>query len=614
MIIKRHYTLLVLSIYAMFLSCASLIPYPQIKSETHPYVLDYTVSPTNVDSVINVKLELNGNLPECSRFLFPIQIPGAYEIKEYRKFIKNLKVTNINGTNVKYAIPDDSSSFEFLEPTIVKSLSYDVIHTFGSKKDSISGSSGTVFKKNLWHISPHAVFGFFKETEHKAIRIKLDVPEHWITGTSLMRDSSGYYYASDYSDLLTGQILSGDLTHKTFSYGNSNYYIYSYSGNPGFNAKELKGIFKDAVEDADNFLGGFPTKDYVFLVMNFPKKAGLFGTGALEYLKSSFYTICSYNISDVENTIGKIVRHELFHVLAPLSLKGREISDMDYITPHPVKNLWFYEGLTQWATFKMRLMNNSFTTKDYLNIVRNNLMVSQLSRDTCSLIELSENTFENRKGFVDIYRRGFILGTMLDLYIIQKTSGKETLRTVLLKMRDKYPINMPFETDSIYSILASLSHPDVKRFCIKYINNNEPFPIETIFNNVGITYNALDDHPILKSDFDFFSVPVQNTGRFVIQGFYPSAEKNNPFKKGDTLISIDDSEIIKGQPCLPLNKLLTSVPGRAFSMKLKRGDKFINVIDKSVVCYRRHTFKQDEFTGIEQQRLFDIWRHESMFF
>lgn len=604
-------SLQLLIIVIIYISCAPNIPYPLIAPNSYNYSVDYLVFPTKVDSIISVVINFHNNQVMSEKFQFPSQIPGSYELEDFRNYIRDIKVTDNNGKSAILSKSNrDKSSFDFTEPMKVKKISYNIKHTYKSASDTISTSSGTLFNEDLWHISPHAVFGFLPELINEPIRVKINIPENWKIGTALSLDSLGYYSAKDYHELIASPILCGKLTTRSFMYNNNNFFIYNYSNNPYINAREIEDIIEESVEDVDYFLNGFPVDNYVFLIMNFPRSNNNVKTGALEYPKSSFYSIRGYDMEEVESSLSWISRHELFHVLTPLSIRGEEVHNLDYINPLEVQHLWFYEGLTQWATYKMRLMNNSMTTKEFLRKFKVDLIQSDFKQDTSSLINLSIASLYNKDEFVNIYRRGFLLGTMLDFEIIRKTDGATTLRKVLLKMKELYPKNKPFPSDSLFDIIASLSHPDIKTFCIKYIRENEPLPIKKLCDQFGITYKAKEKHDFIKSEMDFYPVIDKSTKRYVVKGFY-NKDGNNPFEEGDTILSIDDENLFYGTPCRALYNIAKADPGRIFSVKIKRKNKVLDVIDKSIPFYTRHTFRQEYEMSWQKQRLFDAWRHES---
>jgi predicted metalloprotease with PDZ domain len=553
---------------------------------------------------LNVTLYLPADAPPCDSFYFASQVPGSYEIRYYAKFIRNLVFVGKKGDTIPWTFVD-SSCFILDMAKPIDHISYEVIPTFNSTIDSIMLFAGTYFNADFFQINPYGVFGFLPNIIDKPLRILLKIPGDWSIGTALPQDSNRNLYANNIFELLDSPILLGNLSYAAFEHNNKRYFIYTHSENGKVRARNLKGILKDAVKDVDCFLGGFPVDNYTFLVNII--NDNIRHIGAHEHLCSSIYGFGGQKKSSIKEMMELFARHELFHVLSPLSLQSTEIYENRYTGKHPVTHLWFYEGLAQWATFKMLLVNHRISVEKFLNVLSYSLITGDTKIDSLNIIDCSRKTLDYHDMMQDIYRRGLVFGALLDVHIINKTAGQVTLMDVLRKMKEKYPPGRPFESDSLFQIIASLSHTEVKEFLVHYLQTNNPLPTREEFGRLGINYISKEQHPRLKSDFGFFPYNDEVSGRLIIRGVF-NENQSSGFKPYDTLLTVDGEDFIlhNTDPEL-VKRLFFTSPGTSYTATVRRNCKDTVVHAKTVPSYLRHVFSVNKDASPQALALRQVW-------
>lgn len=589
----------------IYFACAPKITRPVIKSGTHDYFYDYTITiDPSRDSVFRVTLTIPEYDSPVNQFCFPVQIPGSYRTFKFGQFVTDLVIADKNGAEIEYEKTGDNI-FQFENTMELKKITYAVLPTFKSPIDSIPPFSGTILNVYRCLISPYAVCGFFPDFINEPFRLKLEYPSGWETGTPLIIDSSGYIFAENYMELQDSPILLGNITDAAFTFNERNYFIYSYCPNTTIRARTLKRTIKSAVKDADNFIGGIPADNYTF-IFNFFNEKNL-PLGALEHNRSSSYGFPSASFSSNKRMIKVSTRHELFHLLTPLNLRGIEIDTFNFTCRNPVTHLWFYEGVANWATYKMQLIGNTMSYHDFLLMYKFELFNSDIHVDSLNFIDLSKNTLDlNHESFLSVYRRGLLFCTLLDLKIIVLTNGAYSLRELLLEMKSRYPKGRAFDGDSLFDIIASLSHPDIKDFLTNHLEKNEPLPVANLFEKIGMEYIKHETHPTVKSDFGFIIFPVKSSEKLFIYGAYEEARKFG-FESGDTLISFNDEKITFNSMGRLFKSYLLEDPGQTYTMKVKRNNELKTIEAKTVRYYIRHTFKPKSYLDMETIKLRSVW-------
>jgi predicted metalloprotease with PDZ domain len=418
-------------------------------------------------------------------------------------------------------------------------------------------------------------------------------------------DSLNYLYAKNTFDLYDAPILAGPIKTTSFLQNNRPVFVHSYSKNPLYSAQSFKRTLKRAVKDADHFSPDGTPEPYTFLLNVFTENPE--DIGAHEHHCSSVYALYAETPAQLKPLLGMMARHELFHRTVPLSLQSMEIKNNNYLGLHPVSHLWFYEGLAQWATFKMQLINGSLSERRLCAMVRNELYSSDIKKDTVSLITASNAVLENHGLLEQFYRRGFLFCTLLDLYIIQKTNGRVTLRDILLSMAKTYPPGRPFDSDSLFSLIAAQSTPDVYEFCENHLYRNDPLPIRELFQNIGIRYIEKERSSRMLADFGVLSYRDMKNRRMVIAGIYNDGPVTG-FQPGDTILSIDGADFYLSFACGPIiSRLFFTAPGTGYTAVVNRKGKEHTIRGRTVPFYNRHVFYFDNEYGTHALTLRKVW-------
>ncbi|WP_240410350.1 M61 family metallopeptidase [Hymenobacter oligotrophus] len=129
--------------------------------------------------------------------------------------------------------------------------------------------------------------------------------------------------------------------------------------------------------------------------------------------------------------------HEFFHIVTPLNIHSEIIERFNFVQPTGSQHLWLYEGTTEWAAHMMQLRGGLITLDEYLATLRNKVGYSQERADTTySLKRLGLNSFsdEGQQQYGNIYQRGALTASLLDLRLLELSGGKRGLREVLLEL------------------------------------------------------------------------------------------------------------------------------------------------------------------------------------
>lgn len=585
---------------ALVTACAPRVTRPILPEGAREYEIDISTQlRTDPDTSLQVVMDLPSRDERIDTLCFPPLVPGSYTVTRYGRFVRDLVALDHAGDTVPFTVVD---STYFLFDRSPSRIEYRLIATTAGR-DSIPRFTGTHFGTEYRLLNTYAAFGYIPSLKDKPIRIRLAIPESWTVGTALDIDSAGALFAHDYPHLYDSPILAGELSHAAFTHNERSYFIYTYAENPRIQARRLRGHIRSGVEVADAFLDGIPTERYWFLITVHDSLSEVIG--AHEHRKSSVYSLKG-DLWTVRDILDVVVPHELFHTLIPLRLQSEEIREIDYIGVNRVRHLWFYEGLAQYSTYKMRLCGGQLSLDEFLDETRTILIQNELAEDSLSLDSLSRSALYDREAFVDMYRRGYTLGLTLDLRIATETSGEKTLKSVLQAMADRYPPGNPFPTDSLFGILADLSVSSVQPFLENHVLRNNEYPLKKLFDNVGVEYNPREPHPVFTANAGFMPFPDEESNRVVVGGIYPSVA-GTLFEEGDTLLSINGEQVYADELSFAFRELLLSEPGKSFNAVVKRGADKVSFVAESHPFYRYHTMEIRVGVDMTKRLLREAW-------
>jgi predicted metalloprotease with PDZ domain len=215
--------------------------------------------------------------------------------------------------------------------------------------------------------------------------------------------------------------------------------------------------------------------------------------GAWEHSYSSTYVLAEDSFDqDIQGMIPDIVAHEFFHIVTPLNIHSEIIETFNFVEPVASEHLWLYEGTTEWASDAMQLRAGLITVDEYVDRFSVKMSYDDLYDKEYSLSQLSLNSYtkEGQAQYGNIYQRGALVSSLLDLRLLELSGGTRGLREVLLELSSKYGPDRAFDEAGFFDEFVAITYPEIGDFFDKYVKRAEPLPIAEYFENIGISYTA----------------------------------------------------------------------------------------------------------------------------
>jgi predicted metalloprotease with PDZ domain len=433
------------------------------------------------------------------------------------RFVRRFQAFDVRGREVPTERVD-TNQWRISDPARVREIRYAVGETFSAPfhEHQVYPMCGSALRPDHALINGQDVFGYFSGLQAQPIDVRLLAPPTWVIGTPLNRRGD-LYHADSYDQLVDSPILLGPLTRASLLVTGVPVEIYTYSMGGQITSAQLLESMRGMLLAAGDFLGRLPVNRYTFLYYFGPR-----GFGAWEHSFGSEYVLQDAAFTPaIGRGVTNIAAHEFFHVVTPLNLHSEIVENFNFVTPVPSQHLWLYEGTTEWAAHKMQLESGLQAADQYLATVVQKFRNDRRGFDTTySLAELALTSYSDsgQQQYGNIYQRGAVVAGLLDIRLLELSNGAHGLRDLITELSGVYGKHRAFPEDSLFSIIASRTSPDVTDFFRRYVQGAERPPIREYYAKLGFKLIE-DDHGMpVRFEPDSAATPQQLQLRHVWLG------------------------------------------------------------------------------------------------
>ena len=533
-------------------------------------------------------------------YQFASTAPGTYQTMDIGRYVRSFKALDAEG-NALETKHLSTNQWELSDPAKTAKIVYSVADTWNThvNENMVYPMCGTTVENDNVLLNGQCIFGYFHGMQKTPIEIKLAYPAEWIVGTALKLDSNGFYDAPDYDYVVDSPILLGKLTKATSNVENTTVDVYTYSKSGQITSEQVMLLLEDILSATSQFTEGLPVDRYTFL-FHFEN----FSAGAWEHNYSSEYVFKDGSLDEnFAKEIKSTAAHEFYHVITPLNIHSELIGNFNFEKPTMSQHLWLYEGVTEWASKILQLRDYLMNLEDYLTDLREKISVSDNFDPKISLVDLSLHSTEMQDQYMNIYKKGAVVATLLDIRLLELSHGKKGLREVLNQLYKDYGANKPFSEKNFFDEFVKRTYPEIANFINKYIKGTDPLPIGKYFAKLGIDYKefaGIDSSKIYLG----LGIGLKNNKLIVSKVDNPT---NDGVQPGDYIVKLKGEDI----------NLQNAQAKFSLIRTLKIGDSFMITVDRngeqkevSITIQPRpikHLFKVLENPTEEQLALRSAW-------
>jgi predicted metalloprotease with PDZ domain len=513
----------------------------------------YSVDLTRVtNDQLMVELQTPAINQRTVQFYMPKIIPGTYGISDFGMFVTEVKAYNSKGKQLPVK-KISTNSWQIKKADQLVRLTYMVEDIFDTEKENqvyMMAASNIEEGKNFVIQTP-AFFGYFEGMQEIPFEVSITKPSNFYGSTGLQPVSTtatkDIFRTEDYDRLADAPLMYNEPDTTFINVGNARVLVSVYSPNERVSSSFLAEQFDKMLQAQKNYLGGkLPVDKYAFIMYFADPENANPRQGALEHSNSSFYYLSEGPQEQLAPLLVDIASHEFFHIVTPLTIHSKEIADFNFNEPVLSKHLWLYEGVTEYASHHVQLRSNLITPEQFLAKMAAKINTSQTRyNDTLPFTQLSkESAGIHAEQYGNVYEKGALIAALLDIRLLELSSGRMDLQDLLLQLGNKYGANDPFNDDKLFEVIESMTYPQIGDFFSRYVAGNEPLPYEEYFRKVGVAFQKEPDKMVatfgkVSLGYNAEKQLLEIAGTEMVNEF----GKNIGYKKGDLLVKLQGKEI-----------------------------------------------------------------------
>ena len=552
------------------------------------------------DNLFKVTLVPDRLTDENKIFQFAATAPGTYQTMDIGRYVRSFKAFDAAGAEIS-ANQISTDQWKIDEPSRAAKIIYTIAETWNTpvSGNQVYAMCGTTLEKDNAVINGQAVFGYFLGRQKDPVKIKLDYPSDWSVGTALSKDSDGFYNAADFDEVVDSPIMLGALTKATTKIENSSIDIYTYSKTGKIKSEQIMSLLEDILNATSQFTDGLPIKNYTFL-FHFEN----FSAGAWEHNYSSFYVYQESDLTDqMVSSLKSTAAHEFYHIITPLNIHSELVGNFNYEKPTMSQHIWLYEGVTEWASQMLQLRDYLTTLDEFIQSTKNKLYSNDNYSQSISLTDLSLHSTELQDQYPNIYQKGSIVATLLDIRLLELSKGTKGLREVINQLYKDYGVNKSFSEKDFFEEFVKRTYPEIGDFINRYIKGTEKLPVEEYFSKIGIGYKELAGVDSSKISVGF-GVGLKENKLYVLTA---DEKIENGIRAGDFLIKVNGEDLTLQNVQSKFGFISQMKVGDTFNVTVQRDGEEKEV--KVIIQPRKikHQFTVLDDAGDEQLELRSAW-------
>lgn len=497
--------------------------------------------------------EVEMRIPEIKSsyldLMMPVWIPGSYLVRDFPKNVDSFSAKDISGNKLKFGKINKSTW------RVYNGKSDNIIVTYRVYAFDNSIRTSYLDESHAF-INGISVFMYSKGMKDRQCILTI-IPdkkfEKISTGLPNIENEKWIFQAENYDQLVDSPIEIGNQNIYEFKTAGVKHFI-SFYGNGNYNEvidSLIEDIKKIVITETKIFREN-PNKKYTFLINN-SDKAG----GGIEHSNSTVIKVNRWIYRPESNykRFLSLIAHEYFHLWNVKRIRPKVLGPFDYQHPNYTTLLWVMEGVTSYYSGQTLLRAGLTNEYDYLNSVANNIekyenrpgskiqSAADASFDAwIKAYKPDENSFNST---ISYYTKGLLLGMMLDLEIINNTSGEKSLDDLMRYLYEEYykKQNRGFTDEEYINAAEKIAGEKLDDFFIKNVNGIDSIDFNKYLNYaglqlielsnsdtsayLGINYSTKDDRVYVKRVPD--GTPAFNSGIYA----------------GDEIIAVGDFRVDK---------------------------------------------------------------------
>jgi len=239
----------------------------------------------------------------------------------------------------------------------------------------------------------------------------------------------------------------------------------------------------------------------------------------------------------------------------------------------------------------------------YLKTTSQKLITNDFFDQSISLTELGLKATELPQQYGNIYMKGAVIPTLLDIRLLELSKGKFGLRELLKELTNKYGKHKSFSEANFFNEIVDMTYPEIRDFINKYIKGAEPLPTKEYFKKIGIDYFSVKGVDSSKASL---GVQIGVKGQKLIIAKSHKSDQTG-LLEGDIIEEVEGIKVTLQNANQAFAKFAKLKVGDSMNFTLTRENKLVKVTSKISARENKHVFEVNPNATEEQLKLRKVW-------
>lgn len=488
--------------------------------------------------IIDFIFQINEN--EHLTLILPAWRPGRYELANFSENIENVHATE--NVKIKKTTRNSWSITSLISQSVTVSYEY-----YAHKMDA--GNSWV--DQNKIYINFINLLFYVKGKESEPCQVNLDFPKNYIVQSAL-GSHHNTLNSSSYYELVDSPLFASNTLHNySYCVDNTNFELIiegDYHPN-----QEVLNDFLAFTKAQTKLFGGFPNDNFKFMIQVLPYRH----YHGVEHKNSTIITIGpdkDLQKRELYKELLGVSSHELFHCWNVTRIKPKEFIPYDFGRESYYDTGFITEGLTTYYGDLMLIRSKVFSTEEYLSELSKSIQrhIENPGRTKQSLLESSIDLwvdgYKNQAPFrgVSIYTKGLLAALLLDLKIILKSKGQQSLDNVMIDLWHQFGDSKNGYDKDLYTDIVSkyLGSDLTQEYMSNYIDGIVPIEVELkkLLLEFGISFLTSPSNNLFELHLGIKT--IKSGTNHVIKKIHENSTVNTKLELEDIIIH---SKIIQNQ-------------------------------------------------------------------
>ncbi len=517
--------------------------------------IEYAVSTAKL---ANHRLEVSASFPadvfpgDQRELALAVWTPGSYKIRDYSRFLGELRVLN-SGARVRKSAKN-RWLIEGVSPDETIRVEYSVYgHELTVRTNYFTPELSLIVGAATFVSPAPLISQTSRDTDFQVAFTNWD----GAVSTTLSPIGKTTYRATGYDQLADSPILLGDLDTHTFRVGDRPHDLVQAGDRQYWDIDKSLKDTERLVQTIQEFWGTVPYQRYIFQNLITDTRGGL------EHKDCTVVMTGRYATEDRSAYVGwlSLLAHEYFHTWNVKRLRPESLGPFDYEKEVYTPSLWVAEGVTSYYDDLLVRRAGLSTRKEYLKALSGQLnqLLNTPGRHSISLgeasfdawIRLYQASDDLHNSNISYYNKGAIVAWLLDTEIRRRSRGKKSLDDLMRLAYSRFSAD-GFSEQEFRQLASEVAGSDLDEFFELSLDGTSELPIEE-----ALDFWNLEWLPEKKNVVPYLGVELDENGdRALVTKVYaasPAAQAG--IAPGDELIAIDERRVPAQKPLSTLEYL-----------------------------------------------------------